>query len=33
VPEPGGVDKVMSSTDIWVLPAIAWLAQKLKQAL
>jgi len=23
----------MSSTDIWVLPAIAWLVQKLKQAL
>jgi hypothetical protein len=33
VPEPGGADKVMSSTGTWGLPAIAWLVQQLKQAL
>ena len=33
VPEPGGVDKVMSSTGTWGLPALAWLVQQLKQAL
>jgi len=33
VPEPGGVDKVMSSTGTWGLPEMAWLVQQPKQAL